>query len=169
MKWRTGPLVLLVILGGVGCSSSSRQEAAAASARESKLGCVRITTHGAGVLSLRLIAVGGDSGRHPALPGILRIRDRRGLCNVRIRRDELLVVPVWAGTYEISGRSPRFQGGHAVCRASEPVRVVAPGCHRHPGTPPSVLFGLFLAAIFGAVCLPVTSFLSSCPITTSGG
>lgn len=81
MKWRTSPLVLLVILGGVGCSSSSRQESAAASVRDSKQSCVRSTTHGAGALSLRLIAVGGHSGRHWALPGILRIRDGGSSCN----------------------------------------------------------------------------------------
>lgn len=78
-----------------------------------------------GTLTGTLQAVGGPSGAGPrALAGQITLR---GLSGARFLitagANGRFSVPVTAGTYTVTGRSPKYEGGTADCQASGPVTV----------------------------------------------
>jgi hypothetical protein len=79
-----------------------------------------------GTLSGTLQAVGGPPGAGPrALTGQITLNGRNGTSKtlITVGADGRFSVPVTTGTYIVTGQSPQYDGGAAVCRASGPVTV----------------------------------------------
>jgi hypothetical protein len=78
-----------------------------------------------GTLTGTLQAVGGPLGDGPrALSGEVTLHgSSRRITGITVGANGRFSVPVAVGTYTVSGRSPHYEGGTAVCRASRPVVV----------------------------------------------
>ena len=78
-----------------------------------------------GTLTGTLQAVGGPSGVGPrALSGQITLHGSSGhITGIAVGTNGRFSVPVSVGTYTVSARSPQYEGGTAVCRASGPVVV----------------------------------------------
>ena len=77
-----------------------------------------------GTLTGTLQAVGGPAGDGPrALSGQVTLHRSEGTTGITVGASGRFSVPVSVGTYTVTGQSPRYEGGSAVCRASGPVVV----------------------------------------------
>lgn len=78
-----------------------------------------------GTLTGALQAVGGPPGAGPrALSGQVTLHGSGGhITGITVGANGRFSVPVPVGTYTVSGQSPQYEGGTAVCRASGPVIV----------------------------------------------
>jgi hypothetical protein len=78
-----------------------------------------------GTLTGTLQAVGGPSGIGPrALSGQVTLRKPNGARDIiSVGANGRFSVPASVGTYTVSGRSPKYQGGTADCKASGPVTI----------------------------------------------
>jgi len=78
-----------------------------------------------GTLTGRLQAVGGPSGAGPrALSGQVALHNSNGTRDIiSVGANGRFSVPASVGTYTVSGRSPKYEGGTADCKASGPVTV----------------------------------------------
>jgi hypothetical protein len=78
-----------------------------------------------GTLTGSLQAVGGPAGVVPrALSGQITLHGPSGhIVGITVGAAGKFSVPVPVGTYIVSGQSPQYEGGSAVCRASGPVVV----------------------------------------------
>jgi hypothetical protein len=78
-----------------------------------------------GTLTGMLQAVGGPPGIGPrGLYGQVTLHGSSGhITGITVGANGRFSVPASVGTYTVSGRSPRYEGGTAVCRASGPVVV----------------------------------------------
>lgn len=79
-----------------------------------------------GTLTGTLQAVGGPSGAGPrVLTGQITLSGRSGTSKtlITVGADGRFSVPVTVGTYIVTGESPQYEGGTAICRASGPVTV----------------------------------------------
>lgn len=78
-----------------------------------------------GTLTGTLQAVGGPSGAGPrALSGQVTLRRSNGArAIISVGVNGRFSVPASVGTYTVSGRSPKYEGGTADCKASGPVTV----------------------------------------------
>ena len=76
-----------------------------------------------GTVTGHLFAVGGPAPGLPRpLPGSVLVSGQDEF-RVTVGSDGRYSVPVPEGTYEVSGRSPLYQGGHDVCHATSRVAV----------------------------------------------
>ena len=78
-----------------------------------------------GTLTGTLQAVGGPSGVGPrALSGQITLHGPSGhITGITVAANGRFSAPVPVGKYTVSGQSPQYQGGTAVCHASAPVTV----------------------------------------------
>ena len=78
-----------------------------------------------GTVTGTLRAVGGPSGDDPrALSGEITLHGSSGhIVGITVGARGRFSEPVPVGTYTLSGRSPRYEGGTGDCRASGPVTV----------------------------------------------
>jgi hypothetical protein len=78
-----------------------------------------------GTLTGTFQAVGGPPGVGPrALSGQITLSGSSGhITGITVGANGRFSVPVTVGTYTVSGQSPQYGGGTAVCRASGPVVV----------------------------------------------
>jgi hypothetical protein len=78
-----------------------------------------------GTLTGTLQAVGGPPGVGPrALNGQVTLHGSSGdIAAITVGANGRFSVPVTVGTFTVSARSPLYEGGTAVCRASGPVVV----------------------------------------------
>lgn len=78
-----------------------------------------------GTLTGRLQAVGGPSGAGPrALSGQITLHKSNGARDIiSVGANGRFSVPASVGTYTVSGRSPKYEGGTADCKASGAVTV----------------------------------------------
>jgi hypothetical protein len=78
-----------------------------------------------GTLTGTLQAVGGPAGDGPrALSGQITLHESDGSKDiVPVGANGRFSVPVAVGTYTVSGQSPQYEGGTAVCQASGPAVV----------------------------------------------
>jgi hypothetical protein len=78
-----------------------------------------------GTLAGTLQAVGGHPGAGPrALSGQVTLHGSSGhISGIAVGANGRFSVPVTVGSYTVSGRSPQYEGGTAVCRVSGPVVV----------------------------------------------
>jgi hypothetical protein len=85
-----------------------------------------------GTLTGTLQAVGGPPGDGPrALSGQVTLRGSSGhMTGITVGANGRFSVPVSVGTYNVTGRSPHYDGGTASCPASGPV-VVTKGVTRN--------------------------------------
>ena len=72
-----------------------------------------------------LQAVGGPPGVGPrGLSGQVTLHGSSGyVTGITVGANGRFSVPVGVGQYTVSGQSPQYKGGDAVCRAAEPVTV----------------------------------------------
>jgi hypothetical protein len=79
-----------------------------------------------GILTGTLQAVGGPPSAGPrALSGQITLHGSSGhITGVTVGANGRFSVPVAVGTYAVSARSPQYEGGTDVCRASRPVVVI---------------------------------------------
>jgi hypothetical protein len=78
-----------------------------------------------GTVSGTLEAVGGTSGVGPrALSGQVTLNGSSGkIAAISVGSNGRFSVPATAGTYTVSGQSPRYKGGTADCHAPGPITV----------------------------------------------
>ena len=81
-----------------------------------------------GTLTGTLQAVGGPPGVSPrALGGQVTLHESNGakypITGITVGANGRFSLPVPVGKYTVSGQSPQYEGGTAVCRASGPVAV----------------------------------------------
>ena len=78
-----------------------------------------------GIMTGTLQAVGGPPGDGPrGLSGEVTLHGTNGnIAVITAGANGRFSVPVTVGTYRVSGRSPRYQGGTADCHASGPITV----------------------------------------------
>ena len=78
-----------------------------------------------GTLTGTLQAVGGPPGLSPrALSGQVTAHESNGRREIiTVGANGRFSVPVTVGRYTVSGRSPKYEGGTADCKASAPVTV----------------------------------------------
>ncbi len=76
-----------------------------------------------GTISGHLLAVGGPAGiPNRPLSGTVSLKGSDNF-QVAVGPDGSYSLSVPQGTYSVSGRSPLYQGGQRICRASHPVTV----------------------------------------------
>ncbi len=78
-----------------------------------------------GTLTGTLRAVGGPPGVGPrALSGQVTLNGSSGhMTGITVGANGRFTVPVPVGTYTVSGQSPQYKGGNAICHAAHPVTV----------------------------------------------
>ncbi len=78
-----------------------------------------------GTLTGMLQAVGGPAGVIPrALSGQVTLHGSSGhITGITVGADGRFSVPVSVGRYTVSGQSPQYEGGDAICHAAKPVTV----------------------------------------------
>jgi hypothetical protein len=78
-----------------------------------------------GTLTGLLQAVGGPPGVGPrALGGQVTLHGSSGhMTGITVGPNGRFSVPVGVGQYTVSGQSPQYKGGNAVCHAAQPVTV----------------------------------------------
>lgn len=79
-----------------------------------------------GTLTGVLQAVGGPPGVGPrALSGQVTLHGSSGhLTGIAVGANGRFSAPVSVGKYTVSGQSPQYEGGNAICHAKEPVTVI---------------------------------------------
>jgi hypothetical protein len=89
-------------------------------------------TTASGIIAGTLEAVGGAGpGKPRPLSGYITVRSgRQAVKTVSVGSDGTFSVPVVAGTYAITGRSPLYQDGQGDCGPAGPVAVTS-GATRH--------------------------------------
>jgi hypothetical protein len=115
--------------GRIGVSSRGRSlpEVRAESKLRHLLDADFLGTNGA--VSGVLLAVGGPDGTISRnWPGVVQLRRAgRVVATGRADRQGNFEIVAPPGTYTMTGRSPRYDGGHGVCRAEKPVTIKVDG------------------------------------------
>ena len=86
--------------------------------------CSSSVSHGLGTMAAQLRAVGGPANVAPrALAGVVSLRSAARSCDFVLAQATETTIGIEPGTYEVTGRSPEFQGGNAECRADQAANV----------------------------------------------